>query len=262
MPTAPGITLTATLEDFTGVAAGSTANPAKLRISLCGFGPVLPRIAGTAMLARVGPFDIFSTGSALTTALFGNDQITPAGTYYSIEILDGNDNVAQCGAYQFTGTATVDLSNAPQLTLPAGVLTVEAGVGALPGNGFTFSFPAFAGAFIALYYRGVFQRPGIDYTVTGSQVTMSYQLNEAPFGVYISNGPPTPPFPIVEIPAGAIPGQVYSLNHVPAANQLIGLFYNGIFQRPGIDYILTANNITLNFVTRAGSNLYACYVSS
>ena len=60
MPAAtPNITLTATLDDLTGAAAGSTANPAKLRIMLCGFNPDLPRITGTTMLARVGPFTFY-----------------------------------------------------------------------------------------------------------------------------------------------------------------------------------------------------------
>ena len=64
----------------------------------------LPYIANTALLAKVGPMDFYSTsGSPLVITLFGNDQITPAGTYYTIEVLDGEDNVVQCGAYVLTG---------------------------------------------------------------------------------------------------------------------------------------------------------------
>src|SRR5690348_879931 len=100
--TTPNTTLTATLDDLTGVALGSLALAAKLRITLCGFGPVLPKITGTAMIAQAGPKSFFSTGSPLSIPLWGNDQITPAGTFYTIEILDGEDNVVQCGAYRFT----------------------------------------------------------------------------------------------------------------------------------------------------------------
>jgi hypothetical protein len=111
----PAITLTATLLDVLGAAAGSVANPAKLRICLCGFGPVLPKIAGTGMLARVGPLDVFSSGATISTLIFGNDVILPAGTYYSIEILDGSDNVVQCGAYKLTGSGPQTLDGQTQI---------------------------------------------------------------------------------------------------------------------------------------------------
>jgi hypothetical protein len=195
MPTAPAITLTATLDDLTGAAAGSTANAAKLRISLCGFGPVLPKIAGTAMLARVGPFDFYSSGAQISTLIFGNDQITPPGTYYSIEILDGEDNVVQCGAYSLTGAGTQDLSNLAQIVPPFGFLL-----------------------------------GGLVMAGTDS------------------------PNPATKI-AGAIPGTVYT-----APGNVVMVFYNGVQQRPGIDYNAVGNTITLTFSTALGDNVYALCV--
>lgn len=117
MPATPLITLTATLDDISGVAVGSVANPSRLRIALCGFGPTLPRIAGTAMVAKPGPFDYLSTGSPLSIPLWGNDVITPANTYYQITVLDEKLNILQTGMYQFSGSGTIDLSVAPQLPL-------------------------------------------------------------------------------------------------------------------------------------------------
>lgn len=108
----PAITLTAALEDIFGAAVGSAANPVKLCICLCGYGPVLPRIAGTAMLARVGPTYLESTNGSFSTLIWGNDAITPAGTYYSVEVIDQKGNVVQAAAYQFTGSGTIDLSGA------------------------------------------------------------------------------------------------------------------------------------------------------
>lgn len=114
----PNTTLYAALDDLLGNAAGSTANPAKLRIALCGYGPSLPRISGTAMLAKVGPYDIYSTGAAITINLWGNDQIVPANTYYQISILDGNDNLVQTAAYQFAA-GSYDLSTlTPYIPFP------------------------------------------------------------------------------------------------------------------------------------------------
>jgi hypothetical protein len=165
--TTPNTTLTATLDDLTGSPAGTLASPSKLRIALCGFGPVLPLIAGTSMLARTGPFAVYSTGSAISIVLWGNDQITPSGTFYSIEILDGEDNVVQCGAYQFTGGGAIDLSNAVQIVPPYGFflggLSVQPCTGAVPGT--VYVCP---GLVIGVFYNGVLQRRSIDYTLSGA----------------------------------------------------------------------------------------------
>lgn len=167
MPATPHITLTATLDDLTGAAAGSTANPAKLRIALCGFGPVLPLIAGAAILAKTGPFAVYSTGGPISVPLWANDQITPNTTFYSIEVLDGEDNVVQCGMYKFTGSGTIDLSNAIQLVPPygftLGALAVAATSAIVPGT--IFQSP---GLVVGVYYNGILQRPGIDYTMSGA----------------------------------------------------------------------------------------------
>jgi hypothetical protein len=120
----PTITLTATLEDLTGAVAGSTANPAKLRITLCGYGQQIPQVpTANITIAKCGPLDIYSTGSEITTALWGNDVITPVGTYYTIEVLDGENNLVQSAAYQFTGTQTVDLSAAKPIVNPGNLQT-------------------------------------------------------------------------------------------------------------------------------------------
>jgi hypothetical protein len=125
----PNITLTATLDDLVGDAAGSAANPAKLRIALAGYGPALLRIVGTAMVAKPGPYFFFDIGAGISTLLWGNDQVTPAGTYYEIAVLDGDDNVVQCAAYSFTGgPLTIDLSNATPIG-PSGPFSITSFTG-------------------------------------------------------------------------------------------------------------------------------------
>src|SRR5271165_5083613 len=108
----PAITLTANLQDFSGNPVGSTANPSKLQIALCGFGQTLPRISGTAMLAKVGPFDVQSVNGVISALLlYGTEVITPSGTYYSIAVLDEFSNIVQSGIYSFKGARqTIDLS--------------------------------------------------------------------------------------------------------------------------------------------------------
>ena len=255
--TTPAITLTATLEDLTGAQAGSTANPAKMRLTLCNYGPVLPCIANGAaiavtaitfatpsvtlagsfptynanwigdlfkvagdtahtgnngyfvctggststliltnsagvtevspigvtvtpigcMLARTGPMDILSSGAAISTPIWGNDQITPAGTYYNVEILDGEDNVVQSGAYQFTGSGTQDLNSAAQIVGPgpAGLPNLQD----LPctGSGTSWTAP---GTAVAVFYNGVKLPPNqslpiLSYTVSGgTAITLNF----------------------------------------------------------------------------------------
>lgn len=178
MPATPLVTLTATLDDLTGAPAGSIAAAAKLRIALCGFGPYLPKIIGTAMIAKAGPFGFLSTGNPLSLALWANDQIFPANTFYSIEILDGEDNVIQCGAYQFLagGSAlNIDLSNATQIVPPYGLpisfLRVIPCTGAVPGTQYV---AAGAEIVIAVFYNGVLLTPTTDYTVAQINISLNF----------------------------------------------------------------------------------------
>jgi hypothetical protein len=137
MALTPQITLTASLLDLNGNQLGSAGSPAYLRIALCGFGQSLPRVAGTAMIGSVAswPGDIAYTGTALSIKLWGNDVITPGPgtTYYSIAVLDANRNIIQSGAYQFSGTQTVDLSTAtPYIPAAPTNPTVIGGVAIVP----------------------------------------------------------------------------------------------------------------------------------
>jgi hypothetical protein len=112
MPLTPALTLTATLQSIEGAADAGSA----LLITLCGFGQELPHIAGTSMLAKIKQF-VLATSGTISIPIWGNDVISPAGTYYSVAVLDDAKNVVQSGIYQFTGSGTIDLSNAPQLYL-------------------------------------------------------------------------------------------------------------------------------------------------
>lgn len=175
MPATPNITLTATLEDLSGNPAGSVANPSRLLIALCNFGPALPQIIGTTMIARVGPYEVPSTGGLISVLLWGNDQISPANTYYSITVLDGFGNVVQTGAYIFTGgPLTIDLSNATQIVDPYGFilssLTYQPCTGAVPGTAYVAP-----GQVVMVFYNGIALRPTIDYTVAGgNNITLTF----------------------------------------------------------------------------------------
>jgi hypothetical protein len=126
--TTPAITLVATLQDVSGNDIGSAANPAALRIALCGFGDQIPRIVGTCVIAQPGPIFVQAEGSQISLPVWGNDAITPAGTFYDIALLDGNGNVVQSDTYQLTGSGTQELSALtpylPTLPLPSPYVVV------------------------------------------------------------------------------------------------------------------------------------------
>lgn len=121
MTIAAEVTLNANLESILGGGEGG----GYLRIILCGSGAVIPVVAGTCVLEDatipqlIGP----QVGSTpISQLLFGNDVITPNGTFYEIAVLDGRKNVVQAGMYQFAqagGPNTVDLSTATQIPAPA-----------------------------------------------------------------------------------------------------------------------------------------------
>ncbi len=62
---------------------------------------------------------------------------------------------------------------------------------------------------------------------------------------------------VAQAPAGAVPGTVYTLTAAPAV--MIGLYLNGLFLRPGLDYTLTGNQLTLGVSTSSGDTLFAVY---
>lgn len=64
---------------------------------------------------------------------------------------------------------------------------------------------------------------------------------------------------VKEAPSGVIPGNAYTLTDTPSL--LLGFYWNGLFQRPGIDYTVKANVITLTSgATAAGDTVYALYM--
>lgn len=177
MPASPNITLTANLETILGGAALT----GYLEITLCGFGISPPRVAGTAMLADASIPQVKGPASAFSVALFGNDQITPANTFYSIAIYDQFQNVIQSGIYQLTGSGSFDLSQLTPITPPsssaggilttifAAIPTVQQATGTIDGVNTNFTFSAPAGTpTVVIYVGGVFQSgvANLDYSLT------------------------------------------------------------------------------------------------
>lgn len=64
---------------------------------------------------------------------------------------------------------------------------------------------------------------------------------------------------VTEAPAGVIPGNAYTLSFPPTV--MIGFFWNGIFQRPGVDYTIVDTLLTMTTgATQAGDSVWAVYL--
>lgn len=251
------ITLTATLTDYSGAAIGSAATPAFLRIALAGYRGVLPCVPGTAMVGKVTswPGDIPYTGSQITVPLWGNDVITPAGTWYSISVLDANKNVIQTGAYQFTGTQTIDLSNAVPLPIQGAVTLAQAVPnGLLPGVAFMLPALAVAGMDAPLFYNGQLQLPSKlgTYEVNGKSLTLFFkaQPGDSIFQIFATTAMGAGPalIPWMSVANGQFPGTAYTVPTAPPNAQLAGVFYNGLLLPPSM-YALIGGNLVLTFTT-------------
>lgn len=58
--------------------------------------------------------------------------------------------------------------------------------------------------------------------------------------------------------AGDMPGTTFTLSKQPTT--IFGLFWNGIFQRPNVDYTVNGAIITTTFTPSSGDILYAVYI--
>src|ERR1700744_5624905 len=98
----PAITLTATLQD----ASGNIDTGAKLRITLAGFGGIVPKVNNVSMLAQIRQEALQGGSGPLSLLLYGNDVITPGPsiTFYCIEVIDSKRNIVQSGNYQIAGS--------------------------------------------------------------------------------------------------------------------------------------------------------------
>ena len=102
------ITLTGTLQTI----AGGTALEGKVKLALRGYGGQVPVLPGKALFGDVSPDEI-DTGSdgTFSTELWGNDAITPAGTYYVLTVFNLNGDIVQTNAYLIVGAdRSIDVS--------------------------------------------------------------------------------------------------------------------------------------------------------
>jgi hypothetical protein len=95
------LTVTGNFESITGASLGRVA------VQLQGYTGIA-RVPGTGVI--VNPTLMSLVSGSFSIVLFGNDAITPSGTWYLFSFYDSVGNLlAQC-KYILTGSGTVDIS--------------------------------------------------------------------------------------------------------------------------------------------------------
>lgn len=179
MTTTPGFTLIANLEGILGEGIAGF-----LRVTLCGFGPILPAVQGVCMIADAGVPQLIGpqVGSTpIQVVLWGNELIFPPGTFYEIAVLDDKRNVVQTANYILTGAGGAgsgDLSNLIPIVPPWGFPIGSLDYLPCTGSGANWTAP---GPVLAVAYNGVLMpmnmaMPTLSYTLdgTGKGITLNF----------------------------------------------------------------------------------------
>jgi hypothetical protein len=80
-----------------------------MKVTLCGFGKTAPAIPGSGNFGNISKTVPFISGT-INLTIWGNDQISPAGTFYCIQLIDADNNVTAAQNYHLLGQGAVDLS--------------------------------------------------------------------------------------------------------------------------------------------------------
>lgn len=93
------LTVTGNLQDLTGA-----NNAGYVLFDLINFGDFIPRVIGTTNIVNRKIEVAADASGNISTQLWGNDNINPAGTLYYICVLDNTKVPIQCDTYSLTGT--------------------------------------------------------------------------------------------------------------------------------------------------------------
>jgi hypothetical protein len=167
--TPPGVTLSFTLQDRTGAGV-----PARVVLTLVGYGANVPLVAGTGVSANRTYTATANAGGVGSVTFYGNYQISPAHTYYQIQIF-GSNSISTAQVYQFNTAGSYDLSAiSPMTVLPAATGPVPTSI--LTGNNSWTGTKSFS----TLSVSGAFTLAGFTATA-GQNAVNAYVLNNIRF---------------------------------------------------------------------------------
>lgn len=112
MPTSPNYTLTGTI-----VTPSATPDLGYALLELKNFTNSFPIISGTAAIAETAIKAICNGSGHFSILVFGNDQITPSSTYYTITLFSADGSVSFPQDYLLTGGGSNDLTTLTPITI-------------------------------------------------------------------------------------------------------------------------------------------------
>lgn len=110
MPTT--CTVTGNLQFLTG-----STDQGYVLFDLINFGDYIPRVIGTTNIVKRSTLVQADASGAVSTTLWGNDNINPAGTLYQVSVMDDSKVVIQYDTFNITGS-TFDLNSASPTPAP------------------------------------------------------------------------------------------------------------------------------------------------
>lgn len=110
MATLPNVQIDGVAKDV----LGNSVAGAQVTVQLCGYGSQTPRINNAFVYADLMNNTITGDENGqYHFTLFSNDQIEPAGTYYTFTYANANGDIQQVNAYFFSGAGEWDTSVIP-----------------------------------------------------------------------------------------------------------------------------------------------------
>lgn len=84
---------------------------ARVQIQLCGYGSQIPRLVNEFVYQNLtSQYVVADSNGQYHFKLYSNDEILPAGTYYTFSYMNGNGDVQQVSAHRFVGAGQWDTS--------------------------------------------------------------------------------------------------------------------------------------------------------
>lgn len=166
----------------------------------------------------------------------------------------------EAAAGELSDCVRVDGSTGPcGASTGAGFIDGEQPQGTVDGQNrsFTLAGTPAPPASLLLYRNGVLQKQGVDYTLVGNAIDFVAAATPQPgdllLASYRVDGALAVALGIVdaETPAGAVDGtnRVFTLAGTPNPARSLLVYRNGLLQKEGVDYTLSANTITFTLVS-------------
>lgn len=179
------------------------------------------------------PYLVAGSNVTITTNLNGSITISSTGAASLSTLMSWNDAVT--GSADGSNTS-FSLSNSPNPTTS-----------------------------LMFYVNGVLQKPGSDFSLSGSSITTTFPPDAGSHLVatyaYVVVPPAGSTISWMEVPLGDVDGVngSFTLSDVPFPSTALMFHVNGVLQRESLDYTLAGAVVTLTYAPESGSSVLATY---